>query len=327
VIVRAVELGLSGCGATGVVAISGGPDSVALAAACRSLLASGRITRLHLAHVNHGLRGAESDEDERFVRELAGSWSLPLVVARREIAGSGIEEAARDARYEWLTATAREVSAEWIATGHTADDQAETVLHRLVRGTGLSGLSGIAPVRMLSEWVALVRPLLDVKRSDLLAFLAAEGISYRVDSSNADVRFTRNRIRHELLPTLARDFNPAIVDILGRLAKQAAEWQETISRRAKELLAEVERQRADHIVVLSWKPLATMSPMWVREIVRTVWRREEWPEGAMTFEDWECVSDIIKCDAKPRDFPDGVRIRLTQYVVQLWRDVDSGGGC
>jgi tRNA(Ile)-lysidine synthase len=302
-------------GTTGVVALSGGPDSVALAAVCRSLLASGEIEGVHLAHLNHGLRGAESDADERFVRELAESWKLPIAVARRDITGPGIEETARRVRYDWLGEVAHQHSAAWIATGHNADDQAETVLHHILRGTGLSGLVGIAADRPVGGGVRLVRPLLSVTRAEILAYLVAEKIAYRVDSSNADVRFTRNRIRHDLLPMLAREYNPAIVEVLQRLGRQADDWHRAITQRVAELLAEIERPRAGAVIVLARPALAELDAMWIREIARAVWRREHWPQGAMTFDDWDRVVQVARGELPRHDFPDGVRARATPHVV------------
>src|SRR5262249_54909010 len=133
------------------------------------------------------------------------------------------EAHARRQRYDWLTKVAAESGIPWIATGHTADDQAETVLFRLLRGTGLDGLRGIAPIRALAGEVRVVRPLLSATRQDVLDYLAGLGQDYRTDESNADRRFTRNRIRHELLPLLARAYNPRVREVLCRLASQAAE--------------------------------------------------------------------------------------------------------
>jgi tRNA(Ile)-lysidine synthase len=309
-------------GTSGIVAISGGPDSVALAAACRGMGQGG----LRLAHLNHLLRGADSDADEAFVRDLASQWLLPLDVERRDIAatanerGIGIEEAARQVRYDWLTEVARRHSATWIATAHNADDQAETVLHHILRGTGLAGLAGIAERRPLAPGIDVVRPLLNVSRSDIEAYLRSEGIEARIDASNADVRFTRNRLRHELLPQLMRDYNPALVEVLGRLARQASQAQDSIARHAKSLLATIERPAAGEMIILAREPLAALEPHWLREVVRLIWQREDWPAGEMTFDDWDRFVELVRTDETRHDFPGGVRARTTRHVVQLWRE-------
>jgi tRNA(Ile)-lysidine synthase len=194
----------------GVVAVSGGPDSVAL---LRSLLLE-TDRPLVVAHLNHQLRGEDSDGDEEFVRCLCEQWVTigANLVCRTErcdvrglAGGDNLESTGRRLRYQWFAQVARESGASWVATGHTADDQVETVLHRLVRGTGLRGLTGIRRRRDLESGILLVRPLLTVRRTDVLAFLGELGQRYRDDASNLDPRFTRNRLRHELLPLLARE--------------------------------------------------------------------------------------------------------------------------
>src|SRR5262249_20572855 len=132
--------------------------------------------------------------------------------------------------------TAEQVGARYVATGHTADDQVETVLHHILRGTGIDGLAGIRRTRAISPSVALVRPLLWARRSDVLSYLQALGQEFRIDRSNEDVRFTRNRIRNELLPELRQNFNQNVDDALLRLASQAAEAQQVISEAAGALM-------------------------------------------------------------------------------------------
>lgn len=215
-------------------------------------LADGRSSSglvLSAVHVHHGLRGAESDADEQFVRELAARLHLPLRVERGSVPalaaehGQGVEEAARHLRYgifERLLA-AHEVDA--VATAHTLDDQAETVLMKLLRGAWTEGLSGIAPVMELPGG-RIVRPLLEVSREEVIAFLAHAGQdgaaeAWREDSSNAELAHTRNRIRHTLLPAL-RAFNPQIATQLARMAAVARDeeawWQAELARTLPGLL-------------------------------------------------------------------------------------------
>jgi len=169
-------------------------------------------------HVNHGLRGEESRQDETFVRELASRLGLTIQVREAAIAGGkgNLEQAAREARLSFFREAIAEGVVDRVALGHTRTDQAETVLFRFLRGAGAAGLAGIRPVT--SD--AVVRPLLDVERPQILQFLHVRGIAWREDSSNSSRRFARNRIRHELLPQLARDWNPAIVETLAH----AADW-------------------------------------------------------------------------------------------------------
>jgi len=202
-----------------LVAISGGPDSTALVHALHTLREDLEC-RLHLAHLNHELRGQESTDDAAFVEQMARSLDLPLVTRSAGDAlvhrskDVSLEEAARQLRYEFLEDTAASLGALRIATGHTADDQAETVLMRLVQGAGPSGLAGIRPVR----GGRVIRPLLRCRSAEITAYVAQLGVRPRADSTNQDPAFVRNRIRHRLLPLIEREFNPNIVETLGRLA-------------------------------------------------------------------------------------------------------------
>ncbi|MFO0804864.1 MAG: tRNA lysidine(34) synthetase TilS [Gemmataceae bacterium] len=299
----------------GVVAVSGGADSVALLRAC--VFASAAITA---AHVNHQLRGAESDGDEEFVRELCAKLGVPFRSTRIEVSGGNLEATARRLRYKWLS----ELGAAWIATGHTANDQAETVLHRMMRGTGLQGLRGIhraggvsPPCRgehgRLTPPARLVRPLLKVSRQEVLDYLHALNQPYRRDSSNADPRFTRNRIRAEVLPLLA-SFNPEIVSVLGSLAEQAEEAHAFLEQYARELLLRAEKPRAGSTIILERTSLEAAPPLLIRSAMRLIWEREGWPMGGMNHDHWTAAATLAD-----RDFPGGVTLRSTPQVIQLRR--------
>lgn len=220
-----------------LLAVSGGVDSTALVYIFRDLAEDLHIN-LSIGHVNHGLRGAQSEADAAFVVGLGEALGLPVRTARidPEAARAGrpsrtrptLEEAARRCRYEALRRLASEAGAERIATAHTADDQAETVLLRLLRGTGPTGLGGI-PRR--SSDGTVVRPLLRVSRGEILEFARARGFAWREDPSNADPRFSRNRLRHHWLPGLREAFNPRLLRALGDLAEaqqEEAEWIESL---------------------------------------------------------------------------------------------------
>lgn len=308
-----------------IVAVSGGPDSVALLRALLTIKAGPLV----LAHLNHLLRGAESDADEAFIRDLyatlrtAGNADLELcceridVPARARADRDNLENAARGVRYDWLLRVATERQARWVATGHTADDQAETVLHRLLRGTGIKGLAGIPPRRELGAGVEVVRPLLGVTRAEVLAFLKAEGQSSREDSSNRDLRLTRNRLRHTLLPLLAQEYNPAIVAVLGRLAAQAQEISGLLEAPVRQLLADSELPRTKTALVFDWEKLAQAPAYLVREVLRRAWEREGWPMGAMTFEDWDRLAAVARGKLASVDLPGPVRARCRERVVQV----------
>ncbi len=229
------------------VAVSGGADSVALLCLLLELRAELGIVP-SVAHVNHKLRGEESDEDERFVAKLARQHGLELhtgeaPIDRRHISQigseigfgsrsgiSGIEAAARKLRYGFFRQLARDGRASKIVTAHTLDDQAETVLLRIFRGTGIRGLSGVHPRIVFQEkghaFGELVRPLLGFRRAALQEFLRQQGQSWREDSSNRDIAFLRNRVRHRLLPMIGEEFGEAAIEHMAELAEIARAEEE-----------------------------------------------------------------------------------------------------
>lgn len=224
------------------MAVSGGADSVALLHALHGLMKR-RRWRLTVAHLDHGIRGGQSRADARFVRTLARGLGLSCIVGRARVPGLArsrgvsLEMAAREARYAFLARTARKVAATCIATAHTADDQVETLLLKFLRGAGRGGLSGIAPASRLGA-LHLIRPLLDVTRAEIEAWLRAHGREWREDETNADPAFLRNRVRHQLLPLLERDYNPGLRQTLRRTREVLAAEDEWLDELARGLLAE-----------------------------------------------------------------------------------------
>jgi tRNA(Ile)-lysidine synthase len=219
---RALELPFSD--AAFVVGVSGGADSVSLLLALDELQKSGKFNlRLIAAHFNHGLRGKESDVDEAFVRVLCSDRKIELSVGRSALKHvSNIEQGARIERYDFLRQTALNINAHAVLTGHTVDDQAETLLMNLIRGSGIHGLSGMRTVRELSRDhrnIKLVRPLLTwARRVETENYCRELEVNYRSDTMNEDESFTRVRIRKILLPLLL-DFNPKIVERLADTAR------------------------------------------------------------------------------------------------------------
>src|SRR5580658_7093876 len=252
-----------------VAAVSGGPDSVCLLSVVCALAGRLGATVTGGAHLNHKLRGEASDEDERFVAALAAQHGVPFYREEARVAGIGnLEQTARRERLKFFSRLIGEGEANRVATGHTRDDQAETVVFRVLRGSGPAGLAGILPVTQ----EGLIRPLLDISRAEVEEFLRARGMSWREDASNLDRQFARNRIRHDLLPQLAREWNPGIAGALGRLADLAGEeerwWLGEIEELAKKLVAERDAGaeiRADSLGAL---PLAVS-----RRLLRYVIRR------------------------------------------------------
>ena len=212
-------------GDTVLVAVSGGADSVALLHLLHALAPSWRLT-LHVLHVDHGLR-PDSAHDAALVRALGARLGLPVHVERVHVGPGSVEAAARTARYAALEAWAERVGADRIALGHTLDDQAETVLMRVLDGAGVRGLAAIPPVRG-----RIIRPLVEIRREALREMLTADAIAWDEDPSNRDPKFLRNRIRHELLPLLAASFATDVVPALARVARLARESVEALDHAA-----------------------------------------------------------------------------------------------
>lgn len=244
-----------------VVALSGGPDSVALLHILLDLQARGELVVAAVAHFHHGLRGTDADDDERFSSDLATSLDLPFhagrgdVRARAHAERRSVEDAARIARYEFLAETAGRVHASAVAVGHTLDDQAETFLLRLIRGAGSRGLAGIRPRAGI-----VIRPLLDIRRATLRDYAQAKKLAFRVDTTNADVTIPRNRVRHELIPRLERDYSAGIVEVLAREAASAREDEARLHGEAVDLAASIVLTRNALEVVLDAPALTALHP-------------------------------------------------------------------
>ena len=229
------------CGSTILCACSGGADSVCLLHSLWKVSQSLDI-RVAAAHYNHHLRGEESERDERFVRELTETLGVELISGEGDVAGRakkiscGIEETAREMRYTFLQEAAQKAGAEVIATAHNANDNAETLLMHLLRGTGTRGLSGIPPVRG-----TIVRPLLTVSREEIEAYLLRHGLSHVEDSSNREDTYARNRVRHQLLPVL-EELSPGIISRLNRTAEHARADEEYLCGEAEKMLARAEQK-------------------------------------------------------------------------------------
>ena len=319
-----------------VVAVSGGPDSVALLHVLTSLQTEWKLA-LHVAHLDHGLRD-ESRQDAEFVRALGARWNLPTTLERRDVQavcareGWSLEDGGRRLRYQFFLEVARRQSADHVALAHTADDQAETVLMRLVRGTGLMGLGGMPIKRQLDNeppssagqeqgiaW--LVRPLLETWRKDISRYLDAMRLGSREDATNADRRFTRNRIRHELLPLLERDYNPNIKIALTQLAEQSrwdyAYLQEAATRQWKRL-AKVEPPSRVAIAIPAFRrqPNALQ-----RQLLRSAIRRVRGDMKQFEFRHWLEAERLFsdRPVGTRLDLPGGVQLRREkERVICLW---------
>jgi len=223
------------------LAVSGGADSVALLRLFEEMRGHLGIA-LCVLHFNHQLRGAESDADEAFVKSLARAHGIECITESADVAatakrhGWNLEDAARRMRYDFFVAVLSRGAADCVATAHTADDQAETILTRIVRGTGLAGLSSIHPIRG-----KIIRPLIEVRRNDLRAFLAERHQEWREDATNRDTQRLRARVRHRLLPELEQNFSASITERLCDLAALAWDdeqfWSALVEERYAQLVS------------------------------------------------------------------------------------------
>jgi tRNA(Ile)-lysidine synthase len=289
-----------------VVGVSGGADSTALL----RLLPPSR-SRLIVAHLHHGVRGPEADADAAFVAGLAASLGRPFETDRWEPVRPGHFEAdARQARYAFLADVAHRHEARHVAVAHTLDDQAETVLHRILRGTGPRGLAGMPVSRRLAEGLTLIRPLLAARvgRRDVIAYLDRIGQSYRTDATNADAQAsTRAWIRHVVLPSTGF---PHAAESLVRLAD--------LVRLQNEALAPV-LDAAEASVVgddgrLDRRALVGLPPSIAVELVRRIWCRQGWPERSMTADRWHRLAELVR-DGRAGSHPVASGIVLTQTAT------------
>jgi len=291
-----------GLGKVWVVAVSGGGDSIALLRVLHQRAKEADL-RLSVAHLDHGVRGESARADAAFVVELAGSLGLPCDLGEWKPARAAhFESDARRARYAWLLELAQARGASVVAVAHTSDDQAETILHRIVRGTGLRGLSGMPRRRLLSSdpKVSLVRPLLDVSRSELRDYLVALGQPFHEDQSNADLARTRARIRHDLLPKLVAEYNPRVAEALVRLGALAEAMQRSLESSLDELERAAVITKAPDCVVLKQAFLSSV-PLFLRtEVLRRVWRRAGWPEQGMSARRWWRLAVLAKRKSIPK---------------------------
>ncbi len=252
-----------------LVGVSGGPDSVALVHLLRGL-ASGLRLRLGIIHLNHGLRGADSDSDADFVRSLAGELNLPFfkrkadVNSFRKTHGLSLEEASRRVRYAYFAEIAGANHYNRVALGHHGDDNAELVLMNLIRGSGPQGLSGIPPVRE----DLYIRPLIDLSREEIEGFLDEEKIYCVIDASNKDPRHRRNRIRHELIPSIRDAYNPDISGALSRLAAIMRDENAWIDGMAETAFRDCILAQEDDLLILSPARLASLETPLARRVLR-----------------------------------------------------------
>ena len=298
-----------------LAAVSGGADSTALL----YLLAESRPpeSKLAVAHVNHGLRGADSDADAAFVHSLAEEYQLRYFEHRLEPATTLNENTARNLRYDFLVTQAEKIGFRYLATAHTADDQTETVLHRILRGTGLSGLAGIPPLRSITPAVSLLRPLLHVNRQRILNYLKSRGKIFREDETNFENHFTRNRIRNTLLPMLREKFNPQVDEAVLRLAMLAAEHELVVSELLGRLIDTALVEETPNRIILDVEALQHYSQSVLRDMLVFIWKRKKFPQREMDYKQWSALAELFHTSGKRLDLPGGISAHRTQNRFEI----------
>jgi tRNA(Ile)-lysidine synthase len=269
--------------------------------------------RLVVAHLDHCLRGEESAEDAAFAAAAADRLGLECVVERDDVARHArdarrnLEAVARERRYAFLARVARDVGARHVATGHTASDQAETVLMRLSRGSGVDGIAGIAPSRPLADGVFLIRPLLDVSRRDVLAYCADREIPYRLDATNMDPELTRALVRHEILPRLERTA-PGCVANIARAASLADDDRQYFAEIVDRTLQAWGISESGTIT-LPAAEVATLPPAIRRRILREAVRRTRGDLKRLTAGHVRILERLTERPRGSAELPNGIRAR------------------
>ncbi len=285
-----------------LLAVSGGPDSVCMLHILVRFQKDLNLN-LHLAHLDHQLRGADSEADARYVSQLAQKFNLPVTIEKRDVKeyrvreSTSLEEAAREVRYAFLAGVAASIGADRVAVGHTADDNVETVLLHLIRGTGTGGLRGLQPV---SRWqssensLIIVRPLLQVSRQETTDYCLEHALEPRTDTSNLSLSPLRNRVRHQLLPLL-QSYNPQVMEAVLRTARITGVDMVALDAESARLWKRV-AQVQDKAVFLDKKVFLALAPAWQRYLLR---RGIEELLGSLKDIEARHIEEIMAALAKP----------------------------
>lgn len=309
-----------------LAAVSGGADSIALLHILLKYSPEFDL-RLGIAHVNHGLRGAQSDRDAEFVECVAKNLNLPCFSKKTDVKEFSIhhklstEEAGRILRHKFLNETAREHGFDKIALGHQKDDMAETVLINILRGSGPQGISGIPPKRDM-----FIRPLINISRSDIEYFLQSENIAHISDSSNMDPQFLRNRIRHSLIPLLASEYNSEIVANLSRTAEIIRDEQTWLDSVIDPLFQEIQLPGDNSNIRLLIPELKKIPTAAARRIIRKAVFKVKGNLHGVGFMHMDAILELINSENKTfqLDFPGPVRIKCKNDTLEIVRRKNKG---
>ncbi len=307
-------------GDTVLIGVSSGPDSVCLLHVLNELKDEYNLS-LRIAHLNHGFRGQEAEEDAKFVQEMGESLGIPVIAEYSDIPAYAKkwhiskQEAAREVRYRFFDSVADKTGADSIALGHTADDQAETFLMRLLRGAGPHGLSGIPPVRD-----KIIRPLAGVFREEIIEYLSEHDIRYRIDSSNLSPVYLRNKIRLELIPYLEREFNPNIMDTIVRSLNIIRDEDLFLDNYVRKIFQDMVINESDGMIQFDVKRLITCEEPVKRRLVRHAVESVKGSGGiALSFPHVDDALSLLHDDkAGEIDFPAGVSAERRGDVFRIY---------
>lgn len=310
-----------------LVAVSGGPDSVCMLDILVKLREELGV-ELHIAHLNHKLRGAESDADAEYVARLARRLDIPASIEARnvqqykDLKRATLEEAAREVRYSFFSEVAESIGADCVAVGHTSDDNVETVLLHLIRGTGIRGLRGLQPV---SGWqysgksLGIIRPLLEVNRQETSGYCIEHNLESRIDSSNLSLSPLRNRVRHQLLPVL-ENYNPQVAEALLRTARIAGDDLAALDAEITRLQEDIIEKQGETII-LDKESFLEMAPAWQRQLLR---KSIEELRGNLKDIEVRHIDEILDALDKPAgrslDLPGGLVFAVDYDRYLLTRD-------
>jgi len=309
-----------------LVGVSGGADSICLTHALFRLGSQGFFPKMLIAHVNHGLRGNESDSDHKFVEDFAATLKsqnavkvdyISTKVCSNPNQKGNLENIARSHRYQFFSSQLVANAMDWVFTAHNQNDQVETILMRLLRGASMKGLGGIPLKRSLGDsgWVG--RPLLTVSRKGILKYLEENNLAWREDSSNKSPRFLRNRVRNQMLPIMhemiGNRFEKGLLSLSGAARKSFYREDQLI----KALLPGIEKTRVGEKLVLSLEVLALLSVPVRASLLVYLWRREGWAMDSMNSNRWRSVAHSMIQKGWSVDMPEGIRLENTGFTIVI----------
>lgn len=310
-----------------LLGVSGGADSVALLRIFHELARDLSKGNLIVCHANHQMRGQESDADQEFVVQLCNQLDVPLELQELPVShpnSDGIESNLRTLRYQMFLELANRHGARYVLTAHNASDQLETILFRILRGTGIGGLAGIPAVRPLCENVSMIRPLLEISRSEIVEYLDSIGQTFRVDSSNQSDAYSRNKIRNKLIPLIENEFGWKLLDRIQPLAFQASEQQKLLDDICEPLVESAIRFASGSFSIQS-AFLSKQPSIVVRHLLVTAWKKMGWPLQAMTFEKWQQLADLVatgnkKGQTSSRMLPGKIKVSVAQDEITFCQE-------